>query len=94
MEGTFNNLSANIEKKDNNFFDYIFEKFSKTKQAEDLEMQELVKNLKIAQAEFETAVNNYEFANEPELVDYYTYNIKATQTKYQYLLKKVKEKGL
>ena len=50
--------------------------------------------MKIAQIEFETAINNYEFANEPELVDYYTYNIKATQTKYQYLLKKVKEKGL
>lgn len=94
MEETFNNLTTHIEKKDNNFLDYIFEKFSKTKSTEDLETKELVKNLKIAQVEFETAVNNYEFANEPELVDYYTYNIKATQTKYQYLLKKVKEKGL
>lgn len=94
MEETFNNLTTHVEKKDNNFLDYIFEKFSKTKQNEDSETKELVKNLKIAQIEFETAVNNYEFANEPELVDYYTYNIKATQTKYQYLLKKVKEKGL
>ena len=94
MEETFNNLTANVEKKDNNFLDYLFEKFSKTTQKEDIETKELVKNLKIAQAEFETAVNNYEFANEPELVDYYTYNIKATETKYQYLLKKVKEKGL
>ena len=94
MEETFNNLTTHVEKKDNNFLDYIFEKFSKSKQNEDLETKELVKNLKIAQIEFETAVNNYEFANDPELVDYYTYNIKATQTKYQYLLKKVKEKGL
>lgn len=92
MEETFNNL-AHIEKKDNNIFDYFLEKFSKTKY-QDLETEELVKNLKIAQIEFETAINNYEFANDPELVDYYTYNIKATQTKYQYLLKKVKEKGL
>ena len=92
MEETFNNL-AHIEKKDNNIFDYFLEKFSKTKY-QDLETEELVKSLKIAQIEFETAINNYEFANDPELVDYYTYNIKATQTKYQYLLKKVKEKGL
>lgn len=94
MEETFNNLTTNINKKDNNFLDYIFEKFSKSKTPDDLDTKELVKNLKIAQTEFETAVNNYEFADEPELVDYYTYNIKATQTKYQYLLKKVKEKGL
>ena len=61
---------------------------------EDTKARELIKNLKNAQIEFETAVNNYEFANDPELVDYYTYNIKATQTRYQYLLKKAKEKGL
>ena len=59
-----------------------------------LELQELVKCLKTAQIEFETAVNNYEFASDPELIDYYTYNIKATQTRYQYLLRKAKEKGL
>ena len=93
MEETFNNLVSHIDKKDNNIFDYILEKFSKSKTA-DNDTQELIKNLKMAQIEFETAINNYEFANEPELVDYYTYNIKATQTKYQYLLKKVKEKGL
>lgn len=92
MEETFNNFT-NIEKKDNNFFDLILDKFSKSK-TEDLETKELVKNLKNAQLEFESAINNYEFANEPELVDYYTYKIKATQTRYQYLLKKVKEKGL
>lgn len=92
MEETFNNL-AHIEKKDNNLFDYLLEKFSKQK-SEDIETQELIKNLKLAQIEFETAINNYEFVNDPELIDYHTYNIKATQTKYQYLLKKVKEKGL
>jgi hypothetical protein len=92
MEETFNNLTP-IEKKDNSFLDYLLEKFSKPK-SEDIETQELIKNLKLAQIEFETAINNYEFANDPELVDYHTYNIKATQTKYQYLLKKVKEKGL
>ncbi len=92
MEETFNNLT-HVEKKDNSLIDYFIEKFSKTK-PNDLELQELIKCLKNAQLEFETAVNNYEFANDPELIDYYTYNIKATQTRYQYLLKKAKEKGL
>lgn len=36
------------------------------------------------------ANNNYEFAD-GELIDYYLYQIKATQSKYNYLLKKAKE---
>lgn len=92
MEETFNTFS-HVEKKDNSLFNYFIEKLSKTKPC-DTDTEELVKNLKNAQVEFETAINNYEFANDPELVDYYTYNIKATQTRYQYLLKKAKEKGL
>ncbi|MBP3285197.1 MAG: DUF2508 family protein [Clostridia bacterium] len=92
MEEIFNDIT-NIEKKDANIFQYLLEKITKTK-PEDTDTIELIKNLKNAQNEFETAVNNYEFANDPELVDYYTYNIKATQTRYQYLLKKAKEKGL
>ena len=40
-----------------------------------------------------TANNNYEFASD-ELIDYYLYQIKATQSKYNYLLKKAKESGI
>ncbi len=36
------------------------------------------------------ANNNYEFAD-GDLIDYYLYQIKATQSKYNYLLKKAKE---
>lgn len=36
------------------------------------------------------ANNNYEFAD-GDLIDYYLYQIKATQAKYNYLLKKAKE---
>lgn len=93
MEEIFNNLTQ-VEKKENsNIFNYILDKLSKSKPYDD-DTQDLINNLKNAQAEFETAVSNYEFAEEPELVDYYTYKIKATQTRYQYLLKKVKERGL
>ena len=55
---------------------------------------ELIKNLRIAQDELDVAIHNYEFAKEPELVDYYTYNIKAAQMKYEYLLRKAKENGM
>lgn len=71
----------------------LFDKILKAK-PENTDVSNLLENLKNAQNEFETAINNYEFAIEPELVDYYTYNIKATQTRYQYLLKKAKEQGL
>lgn len=86
MTGAFSFLEG-IEEKSLGVWSYIMKKFNdKEKQKEN----ELIKNLKIAQNELEVAVNNYEFANEPELVDYYTYNIKAAQMRYEYLLKKVK----
>jgi len=66
---------------------YIMKKFN---EKESKKESELIKCLKVAQDELEVAINNYEFAQEPELVDYYTYNIKAAQMRYEYLLKKVK----
>ncbi len=39
------------------------------------------------------ANNNYEFAD-GDLIDYYLYQIKAMQAKYNYLLKKAKQSGL
>lgn len=70
---------------------YLMKKF---KSKQENEKEEVIKNLKEAQDELTTAVNNYEFACEFELVDYYTYNIKAAQTKYEYLLRKAKEQGM
>jgi len=58
------------------------------------EKDEMAEILKKAQADLDVAMNNYEFADEPALVDYYTYNIKAAQMKYEYLLRKAKEKGM
>jgi len=93
MEEIFNDLTQ-VEKKENSsIFNYLLDRFSKTKPYDD-DTEDLIKNLKNAQNDFETAVSNYEFADDPELVDYYTYKIKATQTRYQYLLKKAKERGL
>ena len=93
MEEVFNDLTPSEKKENSNIFTYLLDKLSKSKPYDD-DTQDLINNLKTAQNDFETAVSNYEFAEEPELVDYYTYKIKATQTRYQYLLKKAKERGL
>jgi len=57
------------------------------------EVEEVIENLKKARNEWVIATMNYEFAQEDELIDYYIYMMKAAQLKYDYLLKKAKEKG-
>lgn len=54
---------------------------------------ELMQSLIKAKMELEIANKNYEFA-EAELIDYYAYQIKANQAKIDYLLKRIKKKGL
>ena len=54
---------------------------------------ELMKSLIKTKSELEIANRNYEFADE-ELIDYYTYQIKANQAKIDYLLKIIKKRGL
>ena len=54
---------------------------------------DLVKSLIKTKYELDSACKNFEFA-EGELVDYYSYQIKANQAKINYLLKKMKRRGL
>ena len=62
----------------------------KTEQEKEVElMLSIIKTKK----ELEVANLNFEYAQE-DLIDYYTYQIKATRAKYDYLVKKAKEKGL
>lgn len=62
----------------------------KTEQQKEIE---LIKNIIQAKEELKTANNNFEHA-EKDLVDYYTYHIKATQAKLNYLIKIAKSKGI
>lgn len=54
---------------------------------------ELMVSIAKARKELEVANANFEYAQE-DLIDYYTYHIKATRAKFDYLVKKAKEKGL
>lgn len=54
---------------------------------------ELIKSIIKTRIDLENANRNYEFAD-GELIDYYLYQIKANQSKLNYLLKKAKKNGV
>ena len=54
---------------------------------------ELIVNIIKTKNELYSAHKNFEFAEEG-LVDYYSYQIKANQTKLDYLIKKAQKKGI
>ncbi len=64
--------------------------FDKSNQEKEIElMVSIIKTKK----ELEVANLNFEYAQE-DLIDYYTYQIKAMRAKFDYLVKKAKQKGL
>lgn len=72
---------------------YQYCKSAKEKKESREDIEDLMENLRKARNDWITANINYEFAKEEELIDYYAYLIKASQIKYDYLIKKIKEKG-
>lgn len=62
----------------------------KTEQEKEIE---LIVSIIKTKKELEVANLNFEYAQE-DLIDYYTYQIKATRAKFDYLVKKAKEKGI
>lgn len=54
---------------------------------------ELVQNIRFVKRTLENMYNNLQFADS-DLIDYYTYQIKAEESKYNYLIKQAKKKNL
>ena len=54
---------------------------------EEIELKNSINN---ALVEWRNAVLNFELADSPEMVEFYTYKIKACEIRYQFLLKKIK----
>lgn len=54
---------------------------------------EIIKNIIQTSNELKIANGNFEFAQE-DLIDYYAYQIKANQSKLNYLIKMAKRKGI
>jgi len=56
--------------------------------------EELLEGIKSARNEWIDANMNFDYVDDQEIVDYYTYKILASQVRYEYFLKKAKEKGV
>ncbi len=50
-----------------------------------------IKNIK---CEMQNAYSNFDYADDSLMIDYYTYQIKAYEARFEYLIKKAKELGL
>lgn len=55
--------------------------------------EELLQSIRFVKNQLGNMYNNLQFAD-GDLVDYYTYQIKAEEAKYNYLIKQAKEKNL
>lgn len=75
----------------------VYEQYTRENKIEDKSEDE--KNLELivsiikTKNELEAAQKNFEYADS-ELIDYYSYQIKANQSKLDYLLKKAQKKGI
>lgn len=56
--------------------------------------EEIIRNIIIAKKDLDAARRNFEYAKSKDLVDYYIYQIKANQSKLDYLIKLAKAKGI
>lgn len=72
--------------------EYLLEKMIKGKTEQEKEI-ELMQNIIETKELLKIARSNFEFA-EDDLIDYYTYQIKAHQSKLDYLIKLAKRKGI
>ena len=73
----------------NNFFSNTFFKPPR----EDNYQREIIKNIIKTKIELDAIRQNYEFA-ESDLIDYYLYQIKANQSKLDFLIKQAKSQNV
>ncbi len=73
----------------------IYEKLFRPKEIDKKsEETELLKLIEVAKAEWDTAVKNFDAAKGDEIIEYYIYNIKACEVKYDFLITEAKKVGL
>ena len=74
----------------NNEFYKEFKIEDKTEEEKEKELIEAIRNVK---KELKNMYNNLQYADS-DLIDYYTYQIKAEEAKYNYLIKQAKKKKI
>lgn len=60
----------------------------------DREKQKIMKEIKRAQVEVKAAEHFFQFVSDPELVDVAIYDLEAKKSRYRYLIRMAKEKGI
>ncbi len=60
----------------------------------DKEKQKIIKEINRAQLDVKTAQLFFEYVSDPELVDVAIYELEAKKSRYRYLIKVAKEKGI
>ena len=58
----------------------------------DPELEELLRSLSRTQREIEQAYNHFNYTSDPDLIDSCVYEISALQCRYNYLLRRIKER--
>lgn len=75
----------------------MYSEFVKEIEIEDLDEKQknndLLKNIRVVKETLNNMYNNMQFAD-GDLIDYYTYQIKAEEAKYDYLIKQAKNKKI
>ena len=67
---------------------------SKKKLEIELEKESIIREINKAKTDVRTAENFFQFVSDPELVDVAIYNLEAKKSRYRYLIKIAKEKGI
>ena len=89
-----NIINKNYQKKEKDRMIEEYIKEEKIIEKTEIEKEiEIVKSIIKTREELKSANKNFEYA-EDDLVDYYTYQIKANQAKLNYLIKLDKTKGI
>ena len=59
-----------------------------------IENEKIIKEIKAAQLEIKNAENFFQYVSDPELVDVAIYDLESKKSKYSYLIRMAKEKGV
>ncbi|MDQ2086032.1 DUF2508 family protein [Herbivorax sp. ANBcel31] len=95
---TENNENIKINK-DSSFTKFLNKFLSRTEnhitcENNILDEEGLIECIEKARNDWTNAIRDFEYAEDEEIVDYYTYKIKACQVRYEYFLKIAKRKGI
>ena len=59
-----------------------------------IENEKIIKEIKAAQLEIKNAENFFQYVSDPELLDVAIYDLESKKSKYSYLIRMAKEKGV